>query len=150
VRIRECKLNRKVLVVLGLFVAAGGCSKTDQRDLQTADRLRIIVAAYLDYAVAKGTGPTNELQLRKHLSRTLAFVAAKSQGLDDATLLLSGRDGKPFAIEYGLQVSLAPGTRAAPIAYEQQGEEGTRFVAFANGVVDCVDETTIQPLLGSN
>jgi hypothetical protein len=130
-------------------LVAAGCSREDAAALQTAARLRAIAAAYLDFAVATGVGPANELQLRKQMAQSLAVVSAKqiagSESIDG--FLISARDGTPFELRFGLPISQTPG--GGTIAIERTGADGSRYVAFTNGVVECIPESSIQPLLGA-
>jgi hypothetical protein len=126
-----------------------GCSREDAAALQTVARLRAIAAAYLDVAVASGVGPADELQLRKQMAQSLAVISlAQAAGSDSIDgFLVSARDGTPFKLRFGLPISQTPG--GGTIAMERTGADGSRYVAFSNGVVECVPESSVQPLLGA-
>jgi hypothetical protein len=117
----------------------------------TAARLQAIINGYLDYAVASGEAPANEEQLRACIAGSPAFLVTKSQHgirtIDE--LFVSPRDGHRFVIIFGVPVAFAPGASAAPVIYERNGQDGTRFVAFANGTVECMEEESGMPMLGS-
>jgi hypothetical protein len=136
--------------IAGVLLLAAGCSRSDQGAVRTADRLRTIAAVYLDYAAARGAGPANERELRTHMSHSLAGrLSAQAGSIEAAKLFVSARDGEPFVLNYGQPICQSPGPATPPIAYERSGRDGTRFVAFANGLVKCVDESSMQPLLGA-
>ena len=111
--------------------------------------MRGLTAVYLDFAVAKGKGPANEQQLRKHIRNVPAFLIEAS-GIDprsSAAAFVSERDGEPLVIRYGVGISQQKGSIAPVIACEKKGKDGTRFVAFANGHVDCLDEVAAKELM---
>lgn len=132
-----------------LFIAALGCDRMDEASLRTESRLRVLSAAYLDYAAARGQGPENQGELRKHLANSLAAqITLQRLGVDDSpSLFVSERDGAPFVVRYGVPIQVMQGTRAAPIALEATGRQGTRFVAFADGRVECLDSRSLAPML---
>jgi hypothetical protein len=126
---------------------AAGCDQSAELSSPTAERLRVLTYAYLDYAVAKGAGPANEEQLRAHLRNVPAFVL-EAGGMSAATAtaaFVSERDGQPFVFHYGLGISCGP--QAEMLAYEQRGKEGFRLVAYTNGKVDCVDDVAAKELM---
>ena len=104
---------------------------------------------YLDYAAAKGGGPPNEEEIKKHLRRVEKFVL-QGNGVDpnaiDATFV-SERDKEPFVVLYGVGISQISGTSAPVVAYEKTGVGGKRLVAFANTKLDHVDEAKLQELI---
>jgi hypothetical protein len=126
-----------------------GCGESDQLSSPSANRLRALATVYLDYAAVNGTGPANERQLHKHVSNVPGFLLDEV-GVNPeagAAAFVSERDGEAFVIRYGIGISQALGTEAPVIAYEKTGKDGTRFVAFANGDVNCVDEVAAKELM---
>jgi hypothetical protein len=86
-----------------------------------------------------GVGPSSEEEFRRFI-RTKSVEEAKSLKIDLARLdelFISPRDGKPIIVNYGHQLI---GSQTLPIiAYESQGREGMRMVAFLNGMLKEVD-----------
>jgi hypothetical protein len=129
------------------WLVAAGCDQSAELSSPTAERLRTLTYAYLDYAVAKGAGPANEQQLRAHLRNVPAFVLEAGGVSPEAgpSAFVSERDRQPFVFHYGLGVSCGP--EADVIACEQRGKGGVRLVAYTNGKVDCVDDVAAKELM---
>ena len=138
--------NRLMFLLMGLITAwsSVGCTDTDPLITPTGRRLTCLMTAYLDYAVAKGHGPLNELELIAHLKNMPSFVIdVKDRSESTFTqLLISPRDGRPFIIEYGRPASVDCDDSEPPIIREDIGNEGTRYVAFADGQIECIDVNT--------
>lgn len=81
-----------------------------------------------------------------------AFLSAECRVKPRAggSAFISERDGEPFVIRYGVGISQAKGDAKPIIACEKKGKDGTRYVAFANGDVDCVDEVAARELMQGN
>ena len=133
---------------LALFA---GCGRVDEASIRTEHRLRVISAAYLDFAAARGKGPPNMEELKSHLASSMsAKLKLQELGLEDCpTLFVSERDALPFVLSFGEPVSVARGTSATPIVFEARGVGGTRYAAFANGKVECVEANTLVSQLGT-
>ena len=147
------RFSCSMAMILGLaaLLATVGCGGREGEITPTAARLQAIINGYLDYAVASGEAPANEEQLRACIAGSPAFLVAMSQhgiGTIDE-LFVSPRDGHRFVIVFGVPVTFAPGTLAAPVVYERNGQDGTRFVAFANGTVECMEEELDMLMLGA-
>jgi hypothetical protein len=130
-----------------LVLVAAGCNDSAELTSPTAKRLRMLMNAYLDYAVAKGAGPANQSQLQAHLANVPGFLLAAG-GISPETkdeAFRSPRDGEPFIIQYGLGVTCAGD--APPIACERTGRDGTRWAAFANGKIARIDEVAAKELM---
>jgi hypothetical protein len=120
-----------------------GCGEDrTSSDAVTEERLRQLASAYLNFAVARGAGPTNEQSLRQNLQALLPFGGEGAPA--DKNCFLSERDGQPFMIRYGIAVSQEPGAKARLIAFEAKGVTGTRFVARANGHVESLTEEQLN------
>src|SRR6185437_9699266 len=98
-----------------------GCGGSDALKSPTAARLKGLATMYLDYAVAKGSGPASEQTFKKHL-HTVDGIALTTNGVDpkaiDATFI-SLRDNEPFVVVYGVGVSQISGNSAPLVAYEK-------------------------------
>jgi hypothetical protein len=130
------------------LVAAPGCG-SDGLDSPTAARLKVLANFYLDCAVAQnGRGPANEQALKKHLRIQPDFVL-KTNGVEPSafdSLFSSERDGEPFVVLYGVQISRISGTSAPLVAHEKTGKNGKRLAVCANGKVEAADEARLKEL----
>jgi hypothetical protein len=143
-------LRRWMCIVVLVTVASCG----QQADLSspTARQMRDLAAVYLDFAAARGQGPANEQQLRQHLRNVPAFLVEAS-GINSqpaSRTFVSERDGEPLVIRYGVGISQKTAAEAPVIACEKKGKDGTRYIAFANGHVACVDEVAAKELMREN
>jgi hypothetical protein len=131
------------------LLSAAGCGQSDPRDIVTENRLKSLVTAYLDHAVAKGAGPRNPAALQRCLENLAPFkLAGTTTNLDHPNAALtSARDGLPFVVCYGVSISQTPGTAAPAIAFEGRGDGVSRYVAFANGEVQCVSEEAVKTII---
>jgi hypothetical protein len=125
-----------------LLAAIAGCGRSDPLNTPTAARLRTLSTVYLNYAVANGSGPENEIMLTQQLQNALPFVleAGGVNSLSPLSEIRSERDGEPFVIHYGVVIS-PPTWSEDVIAGERYGRDGNRLVAFANGDVRCVEDS---------
>lgn len=143
-----------------LAVAAGcGGSKDDMRT-EGERRLQTLTQMFSRYAAThKGATPADEAALKAFINSIPGPEkdALKIANVDD--LFISPRDQKPFKVKYGLKSSGGvpgasgansgappnitvgpggdvPGQGQSPIvAYEQEGQNGRRYVAFVTGEV---------------
>jgi len=139
---RPRQAGRFLLLPIVVLIGCG----SDELSSPTAQQLRGLAAVYLDFAAAKGRGPENEQQLLRHVANVPAFVLGASKLTTHATesQLNSERDGEPFLIRYGVGVSQKHGRAAPIIACERKGKDGTRFVAFANGEIACIEASLVE------
>jgi hypothetical protein len=129
-----------------LIVCANGCEESSEVSSTAGQRLQALSTVYLDYAVAKGTGPANLKQLEAHLQNAPPFdLSAKGLANDGGNLFISSRDNEPFLISYGMGLEFKDDARV--IACERIGKDGKRLAAFANGKIDLVDEDIVKELL---
>jgi hypothetical protein len=135
-------------LVLAVLLAAPGCG-SDGLDSPTAARLKGLANFYLDCAAAQnGRGPANEQALKKHLRIQPDFVLT-ANGINPSaidSLFVSERDGEPFVVVYGVQISRISGTSAPLVAHEKTGKNGKRLAVCANGKVESVDEARLKEL----
>jgi hypothetical protein len=142
------RIRRGRWPALVLLLAAPGCG-SDGLDSPTAARLKALANFYLDYAVSQhGRGPADEQALKKHLRIQPDFLL-KTNGIDPSavdSLFSSERDGEPFVILYGVQISRISGTSAPLVAHEKTGKNGKRLAVCANGKVELADEARLKEL----
>lgn len=138
-----------LLGALGLLVClASGCRRQDELSSPTARRMRGLATVYLDFAVARGSGPANEQQLLAHMARLPRF-ALEEYSLEAAgTALRSERDQQPLTVRYGLAVTQLSGADSPWLAYESRGVEGRRLVVYLDTHVDCLDEQQFRERIG--
>lgn len=128
------------------FATVAGCGETPPpADAATEQRLRQLANAYLNYAVARGTGPANAEALRQNMHAILPFGGEGA--VVDERAFHSERDGLPFEIRFGQPISQATGLEAPVLAHEVKGADGTRYVACANGHVELLGEDKLSTLL---
>ena len=93
-----------------------------------------------------GRGPATEAEFKEFIGQ---FDKEKLQMMgvnpgDLGGLFTSERDGKPFKVRYGVGGGRGA---VAPVAFEQDGKDGKRQVAFTgNTKVEDVDATTYDQL----
>jgi len=107
-------------------------------------RVANLYSAFQNYK--GGRGPTSEAEFKQFIKEfdagKLKMMGVNPGDLDG--LFTSERDQKPFKVRYN--VGGGRGS-VAPVAFEQDGKDGKRQVAFAgNTKVDEVDEATYQQL----
>ena len=136
---------RRAAACLGLGLAAlglGGCGK-GSAPVAPDGRLNIKRVAILYgqfVGSARGRAPKDEAEFRQ-------FIKAQQTGGagEQVDVLTSPRDGKPYGIPYGAAASKTLASGLA--AYEQEGINGMRQVAFTIGMIEEVDESRLQELL---
>jgi hypothetical protein len=106
-------------ILLGLLLVAGGCSKTKVVETQlpvTQERLLKLGLAYSQFCTQHKKPPTQLADLKASLGNTESS--------------LTGDDGKPFTICWGVDFSKPIGTGQQPVvvAYESTGRDGKRYV----------------------
>ena len=107
------------LILFGLLLVAAGCSKTKVVETQlpvSQERLLKIGLVYSQYCTRHKKPPTQLADLKALLGNT------------ESTL--SGDDGKPFTICWGVDFAKPVGTGQQPVvvAYETAGRDGKRYV----------------------
>ena len=121
-----------------LFLLGVGCAKEPTTvEGDASERLRALARGINQYASSnRGKAPKDEETLKKFLARTMPNESA-----DD--LLVSPRDGQPYVVLYGAELSMPdPSSNQGwpPVAYEAEGVEGKRQVAFFSGGVEELDD----------
>ena len=162
---------RAPLLMLALLLGGCGGSHDDKRS-EGERRLQILAQVFTRYAGAnKGSPPADEKALKSFIG---GLSAAEREGLKITNvdeLFISPRDQQPFKVRYGIRAGggvpgVPAGPRGAPppeitvgpgsgmpgpasspvIAYEQNGANGKRYVAFATGEVREVSAAEAQSL----
>src|SRR5690349_17502327 len=129
-----------------LAVLCVGCGAAPI-DPAVKQQFKAISDMYCDYAFAHANaGPGDEQVFRKH-AKTMNQRTALAMGVDINKLdelFISPRDQKPITVRYGQSVSNL-GDKAPLIAHESVGVRGKRLAVYANGRVEELDESKLQP-----
>jgi len=128
----------KLIMLISLFVAAAiGCNEQGgDRELHESN-LRMVAVLYSQYLAAhEGEAPRDADDFRAYVQSLGPGVLQRAglSGLDE--LLVSTRDGQPFAVKYTNGSWPLDGA----IAYEQVGADGTRYIAADLGGVTEISE----------
>ncbi len=136
----QFRLRRPFVMTLIAFVslfAVVGCNEQDSRRESHESNLRLVAVLYSQYSAAhEGEAPGDAAEFRAYVESLGPGVLQRAglSGLDE--LLVSARDGKPFAVKYTNGNWLLDGA----IAYEQVGANGTRYIAANLGGVTEISE----------
>ena len=132
-------------VVLLLFVAvAFGCGERNSTPKLHESNLRVVAVLYSQFVSAHGGEIPHDADNFESFIQSLGpgvLERAGLSGLDE--LLLSRRDGKPFAVHY----ESVDWKLSHVIAYEQEGSDGTRCIASDLGAVSEITEQQFQSRL---
>jgi hypothetical protein len=134
-----------VVTLLLLFVAvAFGCGERNSTPTLHESNLRMVAVLYSQFVSAHGGEIPRDADNFGTFVQSLGpgvLERAGLAGLDE--LLLSRRDGKPFAIHY----KSVDWKLNHVIAYEQEGASGTRYIASDLGAVSEITEQEFQSRL---
>ena len=134
-----------VVTLLLLFVAvAFGCGERNSTPKLHESNLRVVAVLYSQFVSAHGGEIPRDADDFRAFVQSLGpgvLERAGLSGLDE--LLLSRRDGKPFAINY----KSVDWKLKNVIVYEQQGAGGTRCIASDLGAVSEITEQQFQSRL---
>jgi hypothetical protein len=120
---------------------AAGCSSGSE-PYKEESNLRALAAYYTQYTSAnRGQFPPSEKALKEYIKAERAGRGVPAADADINALFVSNRDGKPFVIRYRTDKSWPYGEL---VAYEQEGQGGTRHVATAVGGYDEMSEERFQ------
>jgi hypothetical protein len=97
----------------------------------------------------RGAAPVDEAAFRKSIEG-LSDGERGSRGLSDINAVFtSPRDKQPYVVRYGGKIG-APGPDGPPwVAYEKEGQGGKRYIGFATGQMEEVDERRLQEILST-
>ncbi len=125
---------------LGCHKSGGGTS-----DPEAKLRLWRLGECYLQYTDQKSKGPPNEQAFKDFIRQIPKAQRDRIKIGDDIDgLFVSPRDGEKYVIKYNLAV--ARGGDTIPIAWEQTGKNGKRWVALSMGYVEEYGEAALMKL----
>lgn len=133
--------------ILWALLALPGCGKRPDPTIQAIDRsnLRSMMKLYTRYiAQNRGQRPASEEEFKAFVNQIPQDDLAKMGIRDVQSVFVSERDNKPYVLRLG-----QPGgpPSMGPVAYEQEGKDGKRFVALATGRIEEVDEAGFKKLV---
>ena len=120
-----------------------GCGQASSGPPEVS-KLTTLAVAYGLYQSRHGEPPPDEATFKAFLTEHSQQLLEKSGVEQLDALFVSSRDGQPFVIKYGDQDD--PMGRK-PIAFEQVGQGGRRYVGFTLGMISEVDEEAFQALM---
>jgi hypothetical protein len=128
-----------------LFVAvAFGCGERNSTPKLHESNLRVVAVIYSQFVSAHGGEIPRDADNFRTFVQSLGPGVLERAGLSGVNeLLLSRRDGKPFAIHY----TSVDWKLKQVIAYEQEGVGGTRCIASDLGAVSEITEQQFQSRL---
>ena len=142
-------IMKTVLVLTGLI--ATGCptpgTDSEEREQSNLKPLAILYGRFTGQH--RGQPPANEEEFKEFIKSLSSQELEQLPGnpTDADSLFISSRDNKPYKVIYGSPMG-PPGPAGAPvIAYEQEGLDGTRFVASDLGAVEEVDDARFKELV---
>lgn len=130
-----------VLLVTGTGCPRGSRSHPTQGHLQT---LAVLYGRYREQH--QGFVPRDADSLKMFIITMDPTDLATLNVTDVDAVFVSPRDGQPYVVHYGDVWGAAGPTASSVIAYEQQGVSGKRWVAWARGTVEEVDEARFRKL----
>jgi hypothetical protein len=134
-----------VLILLLLFVeVAFGCGERDSTPKLHESNLRVVAVLYSQFVSAHGGESPRDADSFGSFVQSLGPGVLERAGLSGLEeLLLSRRDGKPFAVHYkSIDWKLSH-----VIAYEQEGAGGSRYIASDLGAVSEITNEQFQSRL---
>ena len=143
-------LNTRFLVAQTLclaLVALVGCSSRPEPPPPAEVHLKALAVFFGRYlGQHRGQSPRDEKELKEFIN-TMPADDLKSLGVESVdAVFVSPRDNQPYVVKYGEPVGM-PGPQGFPVvAHEQTGVGGKRYVAFAMGDVQLVDEERFKQL----
>ena len=134
-----------VVLICLVFLGCGSAKVAPQPVEMSLQKLVVVYGQYLRNH--RGDAPADEKEFRTSIEEMSESERA-SRGLSDlAALFTSPRDKQPYVVRYGGKIG-APGPNGAPwIAHEKEGQGGKRYVGFATGQMEEVDEGRLQEIL---
>jgi len=136
------------LSVLVVCLVSVGCGRARREAQQRQDSnlkpLAILYGQFLGRH--EGRPPADEQEFKQFIRSSGSEQLARFDVADLESLFISSRDQKPYVVLYGDE---APLGSARVVAYEREGQGGTRFVANDLGEIRQVDEAQFRAIVPS-
>lgn len=133
-----------------LLMLATSCSQPSRGNPIVEARLGRLGLCYGLYAGSHEGKPPNHIdQLREYVERSTSPEQLSALNVDRAAeLFVSPRDGQPYKMIALPRLPPPVGGQPPPVVlYEEQGEQGKRYVAYLGGGVEEVDADKFKQLV---
>jgi hypothetical protein len=135
------------VLVACLVPLTSGCGRGPREgttDPEAKLRLEQLLKIYTFYIEQRKKTPANENDFKSFIRKLPPSDRASLDVPDDfETLFTSPRDGAKFVVRYGIPKPDVGG-ESQPIAWEQTGAKGKRFVALSVGYVEEYEEGAVD------
>lgn len=138
--------NTCLLLTAVMAFTLVGCGIGGSANVSKAtSHLRILASQYSAATRARNKPPADEAEFKKFVNERVDGAGLERYDIQSPEeLFISKRDGKPFVVFYGKKPK---GVDPEVVAYEQEGIDGKRWVAFSLGNIEEVDETRFRELV---
>jgi hypothetical protein len=144
-------IMRPIALLLVALCAAwlAGCSdRAAKQEAIERDNIRTLARLYGQYMSShRGKSPASEADFKKYiLSRKDELAAEQITDID--SLFVSNRDSQPYTVVYNMAPAKSMTPTGRIVAYEKQGVEGKRMVAYELMSVEELDEARFKAVVG--
>jgi hypothetical protein len=144
-------IARPTLLLLLALCAAwlAGCSdRAAKQQAIERDNIRTLARLYGQYMSAhRGKSPASEVDFKKYIQSRKDELAAE-QITDIDSLFVSNRDNQPYTVVYNMPPAGSMTPTGRVVAYEKQGVDGKRMVAYELMSVEELDEARFKTVVG--
>ena len=132
------------LGTVALCVLPSGCGGHRESQEREESNLKPLALLYGQFIGRhRGRPPASQEEFKEFIQSAGSQQLASFGVADLESLFISSRDQKPYVVVYGR----APVGTARIVAYEQEGRDGTRFVANDLGNVQEVDQARFAEMV---
>lgn len=125
------------------LLALIGCGPSETQTVSEDSHIKSITVMYGQYLAAnKGRPPVDEKAFKSFLEQT---IKSRQMQTTVSEWMKSPRDNEEYGVRYGTLGNSDKGV----FIYEKKGKNGKRFVGFATGAVEEVDEARFKELVPS-
>ena len=134
------------LAAVAVCVPSSGCGgsgrESQEREESNLKPLALLYGQFIGQH--RGRPPASQEEFKEFIRSSGSQQLASFGVTDLESLFVSSRDQKPYVVLYAKD---APVGTARVVAYEQEGRDGTRFVANDLGEVQEVDEARFTEMV---
>ena len=136
------------LLCLSMLASLVGCDGGSRPQPKAEAHLQALAVFYGRYlSQNRGQSPADEKAFKEFLAK-LAPSEFTGFGLSTSDeMFVSPRDNHPYVVRYNVPVGPPTPQGSSVVAYEQTGAAGKRYVAFALGGVEQVDDARLRQLV---